>query len=133
MGRLFDAVSSLLGIHHVNRYEGEAAIMLENAAWRAQASGSGRSAKEEAHADFLALRFHHAVADAVLAECRAARLERGTAAVCLSGGVFQNKIIMERTLKLLREDGFATYCNLAVPPNDGGIALGQAYVAMQGL
>jgi hydrogenase maturation factor HypF (carbamoyltransferase family) len=131
MGRLFDAVASLLGICHVNRYEGECAIMLENAADRALRSPGG--VKFADTTDALALRFHLDVARAILGECRKARSELGTNSVCLSGGVFQNKILMERTLRLLRTDGFTPYYNIAVPPNDGGIALGQAYVAMQTL
>jgi hydrogenase maturation protein HypF len=141
MGRLFDAMASLLGIHHVNRYEGECAVMLENAAQRALAAQGAEAAKDTrpgaaaqdagSGPDALALRFHTDVARTVLEECRRARAERGTDIVCLSGGVFQNKILMEETLRLLREDGFTPYYNIAVPPNDGGIALGQAYVAMQ--
>jgi hydrogenase maturation protein HypF len=109
-------------------------------------------------ADALALRFHLDVARAVLGECRRARdasvtmpkearhkikqrfpnaqptedaASRGTSAVCLSGGVFQNKILMDEVLRLLRTDGFTPYFNISVPPNDGGIALGQAYIAMR--
>jgi hydrogenase maturation factor HypF (carbamoyltransferase family) len=165
MGRLFDAVASLLGIHHVNRYEGECAVMLENAAARALQSADetpetaaraqavqdgpfpgacmcagpqGATQKEPSplccgasEADALALRFHRDVARAVLAECRKARAARGTDKVCLSGGVFQNTLLMEETLRLLRTDGFSPHYNKTVPPNDGGIALGQAYLAMR--
>ncbi|MDR2163863.1 MAG: carbamoyltransferase HypF [Clostridiales Family XIII bacterium] len=125
MGRLFDAVSALLGIHHVNRYEGECAVMLENAAQRAISS------RAVDQADAFALRFHMDVCRTILAECRAAREERGVDTICLSGGIFQNKILIEETLRLLHADGFTPYYNIAVPPNDGGVALGQAYVAMQ--
>jgi hydrogenase maturation protein HypF len=160
MGRLFDAVASLLGICHVNRYEGECAVMLENAADRALRSPGVADALDtaDAHgehkknrplcvgplcvvtpgvadaldvADALALRFHLDVARAILGECRKARRERGTDTVCLSGGVFQNKILMEKTARLLRAEGFTPYYNISVSPNDGGIALGQAYVAMR--
>jgi hydrogenase maturation protein HypF len=152
MGRLFDAVASLLGIHHVNRYEGECAIMLENAAWRALCEADSpalgihhvnryesehatmpRNAAGRAlcEADSLALQFHLNVANTILAQCRAVREERDISAVCLSGGVFQNKILMEETLRLLRTDGFTPYYNITVPPNDGCIALGQAYIAMR--
>jgi hydrogenase maturation protein HypF len=179
MGRLFDAVASLLGICHVNRYEGECAVMLENAADRAlrlpgvadaidsanainavvaidiadaakaaniadasdsevaiafsEGKASVGGVKFRDAADALALRFHLDAARAVLGECRKARDEHGTDTVCLSGGVFQNKILMERTLRLLRADGFTPYYNISVPPNDGGIALGQAYIAMWAL
>jgi hydrogenase maturation protein HypF len=140
MGRLFDAAASLLGIHHVNRYEGECAIMLENAAARAlqadekkaeTAERALRTASGTPEADALALRFHRDVARAVLTECGRAQAAHKTNRVCLSGGVFQNKILMEETLRLLRNDGFTPYYNISVPPNDGGIALGQAYLAMQ--
>jgi hydrogenase maturation protein HypF len=128
MGRLFDAVASLLGIHHVNRYEGECAIMLENAAHRAKvAAESGKNAEE---ADKLALTFHLRVSEAILNQCRAAREKFSTHIVCISGGVFQNKILMEDALALLRADGFRVYYNELVPPNDGGIALGQNYIGM---
>ncbi|MDR2156414.1 MAG: carbamoyltransferase HypF [Clostridiales Family XIII bacterium] len=163
MGRLFDGVASLLGIHHINRYEGECAIMLENAAaFSLERAGggdcatgrnvtpcrSGSCARPEAancragrqremrfdeEAASLALRFHTDVAAAVLKQCRAARLAHKTETVALSGGVFQNKILMEETLARLRQDGFTVYYNVAVPPNDGGIALGQTYIGMQRL
>jgi hydrogenase maturation protein HypF len=73
------------------------------------------------------------VARAVLGECRRARVARVADKVCLSGGVFQNRILMEETLRLLRADGFTPYYNKTVPPNDGGIALGQAYIALRRL
>jgi hydrogenase maturation protein HypF len=79
------------------------------------------------------LRFHLDVARAILGECRSARSACGASIVCLSGGVFQNRILMEEALRLLRADGFTPYYNMAVPPNDGGIALGQAYIAMRTL
>jgi hydrogenase maturation protein HypF len=127
MGRLFDAVSSLLGIHHINRYEGECAIMLENAANDALLNPGKNEAAE------LALRFHKDVAGAVLVQCRDARAAYKTDIVCISGGVFQNKILTEEVLRLLRADGFTPYFNIAVPPNDGGIALGQNFIGMEHL
>ena len=125
MGRLFDAVASLLGIHHENRYEGECAIMLENAAWSAKA----RPGVDEA-AD-LALSFHRDVASAIFSCCEAARQDTGSNQVALSGGVFQNRILMEECLCMLRDAGFQVFYNTAVPPNDGGLALGQNYIGMQ--
>jgi hydrogenase maturation protein HypF len=125
MGRLFDGVASLLGIHHVNRYEGECAILLENAAAAAMEHPGADEACD------LALGFHRTVAAAILAQCEGARAAHKTSTVALSGGVFQNKILMEETLALLRAHDFETYCNIAVPPNDGGIALGQNYIGMK--
>jgi hydrogenase maturation protein HypF len=59
--------------------------------------------------------------------------KNGLNTVALSGGVFQNKILMEETLRLLRGDGFDVYYNRIVPSGDGGIALGQNYIGMQHL
>jgi hydrogenase maturation protein HypF len=124
MGRLFDAASSLLGFAHINRYEGECAICLEAAARRAMLNPG------VSEADDLALEFHELVSKNILVEVATAREKSGRADVCISGGVFQNKILTERVLALLRTNGFKVYYNESVPPNDGGIALGQVYVAM---
>ncbi|MDR0852416.1 MAG: carbamoyltransferase HypF [Clostridiales Family XIII bacterium] len=154
MGRLFDAVSSLLGICHYNRYEGESATLLENAAYRAlmrqhatwDTNGSISAVPEDGAfdmddtkvpdplvADALALKFHLSVASVILKQCSAVRAQTNTNAVALSGGVFQNRILMEESLRLLRAEGFDVYYNIAVPPNDGGIALGQNYIGMKSL
>jgi hydrogenase maturation protein HypF len=50
--------------------------------------------------------------------------------VALSGGVFQNSVLTQKTLSILREKGFEVYCNIAVPPNDGSISLGQTYLGL---
>jgi hydrogenase maturation protein HypF len=121
MGRLFDAVASMLGVCHENRYEGECASMLENAATRAI------SDREK-----LALRFHLDIARAILDQCTKARTLHNINKVCLSGGVLQNRVLLEETLRLLRADCFEVYYNIHVPPNDGGIALGQCYLSMLG-
>jgi hydrogenase maturation protein HypF len=125
MGRLFDAAASLLGIHHENRYEGECAIMLENAAWWARTNPGSDEAAE------IALSFHLNVAETILSCCEAARRDTGAKQVALSGGVFQNRILMEECLRMLRNAGFRVFYNIAVPPNDGGLALGQNYIGMQ--
>ena len=124
MGRFFDGVSSLLGIHHINRYEGECAINLENAAYFAIGSPNQNEAWD------LALKFHEDVARLILSECLKARSEYNIDKVALSGGVFQNKILMEKSLKILRENGFQPYYNKKVPPNDGGISFGQNVIGM---
>ena len=156
MGRLFDAMASYLDIHHVNRYEGECAIMLENFAAEALKMGlspynmtfdleeGGISARRIFEAadtglkagvsrEALALGFHYAVADMILKVCSHIRDEEGINQVALTGGVFQNKIVMERSLKLLRREAFSVYYNISVGPNDGGISLGQAYIGIQHL
>ncbi len=123
MGRLFDSVSALLGIAPYNNYEGQCAIMLEDAAARAQ-KGIG------SEADKLALYFHLEVASLIYDECVRIRKECPVNQVALTGGVFQNKILMEESLKLLRGAGFDVYYNVSVSPNDGGIALGQNYIGL---
>ena len=128
MGRLFDAATAMLGIHYENRYEGECATLLENAAQRALTKQ--RLSDKPTEQESLALGFHMAVAKEILLQCRAARDTRDINKVCLSGGVFQNKILTEEALRLLRGDSFAVYYNIHVPPNDGGIALGQNYIGM---
>ncbi|MDR1136046.1 MAG: carbamoyltransferase HypF [Clostridiales Family XIII bacterium] len=125
MGRLFDAVASLLGISDESRYEGECAILLENAAAEA-INHIGRSRIGD-----LALKFHMDVAAVIAVECERVRDKTGVNKVALSGGVFQNKILMEESLRLLRELRFSVYYNIAAPPNDGGISLGQAYIGMK--
>ena len=127
MGRLFDAVSSLLGICDYNSYEGQCAILLEDAAAFAQKHPGER---EECD---LALCFHEKIIDMIVEQCRIARAEHGADQVALTGGTFQNRILMEGVLDKLRADGFKPYYNISVSPNDGGIALGQAYIAMHSL
>ncbi|MBR5329180.1 MAG: carbamoyltransferase HypF [Firmicutes bacterium] len=158
MGRLFDAISALLGICMENSYEGECAIMLENAAARAKKLGLiphkmvfmywndggvwkvsaapifqaiARGLKEGVAIDAMALGFHEAVGDLIAALVEKIREEINTNQVALTGGVFQNKILMEYTLSLLREKGLDVYYNISVGPNDGGISLGQTYIAME--
>jgi hydrogenase maturation protein HypF len=118
----------MLGIHYENRYEGECAIMLENEAQRAidkKLHGENPTEQER-----LSLAFHLGIATVMLKQCRRVRDEYKINRVCLSGGVFQNKILMEEALRLLREGGFFVYYNINAPPNDGGIALGQNYIGM---
>lgn len=159
MGRLFDAVASYLDIHHLNRYEGECAIVLENFAAEAletklspypmafdidslnQASISARSIFEAIQTgisagesrEAMALGFHYAVSEMILQVCKSIRDKDEINQVALTGGVFQNKIIMEKSLALLRQENFNVYYNISVSPNDGGICLGQAYIGMQHL
>lgn len=124
MGRLFDGVSALLGIKTYNDYEGQCAIMLEDAAaFALKHPGASRQCD-------LALSFHNRITDMIVEQCIAARSEYGANQVALTGGTFQNKILMESTLAKLRSSGFTPYYNISVSPNDGGLALGQAYIAM---
>ncbi len=149
-GRLFDAVSSLLGVRDVASYEGQAAIELENIADPRECGTYGVpvSAGPVAVADVgqlvralvddlatgtavpvLAARFHNAVADLVVDVCRRLSELHGLSTVALSGGVFQNSLLVCRCLDRLEGNGFRVLTHHQVPPNDGGISLGQAAVA----
>ena len=151
MGRLFDAVAALLGVRDVVTYEGQAAIELEHLAdpvetgayaMRLLESGAGfelhgvdivRSVVDALLArearPTIAARFHNGIARAILDGCRAVRARTGLETAALSGGVFQNRLVLERAIDLLQADGFAVLHHRQVPCNDGGISLGQAVVA----
>jgi hydrogenase maturation protein HypF len=155
MGRLFDAVSSLIGLKDRITFEGEAAIALEMAAGRAEVDIGGvqhypyglagespvvidtspliRAIVEDvikgAHKDGIALRFHATVADMVFRLCVLARERYGLETAALSGGVFQNALLFETVERGLMSRGFQVLTHSQVPANDGGISLGQAAVA----
>ncbi|ACH40134.1 hydrogenase maturation protein HypF [Citrifermentans bemidjiense Bem] len=150
-GRLFDAVSALIGVRSRISYEGQAAIELEALAeqggevepypcqvreeWGhvldfapAIAAICADLARGRSRAD-IARAFHRTVARGVLDVCRRLREETGYVRVVLSGGVFQNRLLTEEVAELLAGDAFQVYCHRLVPPNDGGLALGQAAIA----
>ncbi|HRL12641.1 MAG TPA: hypothetical protein PKX07_12225, partial [Aggregatilineales bacterium] len=150
MGRLFDAVSALLGICHATSYEGQAAIELEAAVDPVEIeSGAYRFSLDDGPAidpagvlaqiladlgagvpaGRIAARFHQAVAALIADVCARLASQHGLREVALSGGVFQNVILLGRTLTLLRAAGFDVLTHQLVPPNDGGLALGQAVIA----
>ena len=147
MGRLFDAVSSLLGVRSVVNYEGQAAIELEAIAdldcgrgyeFQIQndtidATGVIRSAVfdllNHVAPAVVSGRFHRAVANLIVAVVGQIRDERRLNRVALSGGVFQNMLLLSEVRTLLREREFEVYTHSRVPTNDGGISLGQAAVA----
>ena len=80
-------------------------------------------------AGVVAARFHNTVVAGIVRACEWVREQRGLKRVALSGGVFQNEWILTRTMAGLRAGGFEVFTNTLVPPNDGGLALGQAAVA----
>jgi hydrogenase maturation protein HypF len=149
MGRLFDAMSSLLGVRSFVNYEGQAAIELEALADRGSLQSyefrisSGEKlieARDVIHAavsDLLggtppavvAAGFHRAVAQLIRTVAEQVREERKLSRVALSGGVFQNLLLLKQTTQLLRASGFEVFTHARVPTNDGGIALGQASIA----
>jgi hydrogenase maturation protein HypF len=148
MGRLFDAVSAMLDVCHFNSYEGQAPIELENLAATSSIDrayplhiGSDGDTKElfEGILDALskdidkaeiARGFINAVADYILAVAKAnqSKLDSNKQIV-LGGGTFLNRILLERTIDILEAEGFNVYTAQLLPPGDGGICLGQAYLA----
>ncbi|MEO6204952.1 MAG: carbamoyltransferase HypF, partial [Mycobacteriales bacterium] len=146
-GRLFDAVAALLGIRDVVTYEGQAAIELEHVADKAERGcyavpvDAGRvdtatlfrSLTQDLQLgsplSVLAVRFHNSLAAVVVQVCQSLRESEGLSTVALSGGVFQNALLLTRCLDGLEATGFEVLTHRQVPPNDGGISLGQAAVA----
>ncbi|MEV1168786.1 carbamoyltransferase HypF [Nonomuraea sp. NPDC049784] len=147
-GRLFDAVAALLGVRDTITYEGQAAIELEQLADPAERDAypaaisadlvvTGADLVRAAAADLAAgtdpavisARFHNGVSDLIVRCCRILREDTGLATVALSGGVFQNLLLLRRTVERLSDAGFRVLTHTGVPANDGGISLGQVTVA----
>jgi hydrogenase maturation protein HypF len=149
-GRLFDAVSTLVGVRDTINYEGQAAVELEQLADTEESgtypagvstgplavvAGSDlvRAAAEDmvrgVEPAVIAARFHNGVVDAIVRTCVVLRDSTGVGTVALSGGVFQNVLLLTRTVERLCANGFRVLTHSRVPTNDGGISLGQAAVA----
>ncbi len=147
MGRLFDAVSALCGLRTHVTYEGQAAFELEAAAdlgepgaYPFPVRGGRLDARETVMAVLgdvgrgvptatISARFHNGLAHATAAACADAAGRHGTETVVLSGGVFQNRLLLERTAALITGAGLRLLVPERLPPNDGGISFGQAAVA----
>jgi hydrogenase maturation protein HypF len=148
MGRLFDAVAALCGLRLAVNYEGQAAAELEAVADRAErgayplplvagdalvldARETVRAVLDDLDAGppLVSARFHNGVADATAAACTRLAEGRGLGTVVLSGGVFQNRLLLERTAARLTDAGVRVLVPRRLPPNDGGISYGQAAVA----
>ena len=147
VGRLFDAMSAICGVRLRVTYEGQAAIELEAACDPSERGAyefevvagvlDARPAILEARreltrgvaAGIVAARFHHALADATADDCARLAGDRGLETVVLSGGAFQNRRLLERTEARLAGAGLRVLVPARLPPNDGGIAFGQAAVA----
>lgn len=155
MGRLFDAVAALAGVKQSITYEAEAAMNLEALAGEAAGdSGAYRftmrdsaparigwqGVVREIAADALAgvsaaaiaARFHRGVAEMIAEACARLRAEGAGNTVGLTGGVFQNAVLLRQTIDELHRAGFEVLCHERVPPNDGGLALGQAVLGRAG-
>lgn len=150
VGRMFDAVASILGVRDAVNYEGQAAVELEQRAcsterfaypievgtslpFKIPGTALIRALIEDIEsgtsADVIAARFHNTLARLVLQGCRAIRADRGIDIVALSGGVFQNQFLLTRTSDELEKAGFRVLTHARVPTNDGGISFGQVAVA----
>jgi len=150
-GRLFDAVAALAGLRQKVSYEGQAALEMEMALDERAAGeypyelverdgmlvfepGSMLRAVVDdglsgASPGAISARFHRGLATMVRAACDALRERHGLSTVVLSGGVFQNLALLEGLCRRLEGDGFTVCRHRQVPPNDGGVSLGQAVVA----
>jgi hydrogenase maturation protein HypF len=154
-GRLFDAVSAILGIRRSSSFEGEASMTLEFEAESytpkerilpvidlCEEEGRFILPTEEIvkkmvegkllgeNTKKLAYDFHELLANLIVQGCKKAREETNLRVVALSGGVFQNQLLLQLCDEKLTESGFTVLKHSLLPPNDGGIALGQAVVAM---
>lgn len=145
VGRIFDAVSSLLWLCQINHYEGQAAMALENCATQASQSDAFYDFQitdtepmvidwqpilkqllddiQHLSAPIIANKFHNTLAEIILTFAKRA----GEQSVVLSGGCFQNACLVEKTVGKLKTAGFTVVCHEKIPPNDGGLALGQLY------
>jgi hydrogenase maturation protein HypF len=156
-GRLFDAAAAILGVRDEINYEGQAAVELEQLASPGEAGAypAGRAAGPVMTADgpviiadgpaliravcddvragtdraVIAARFHNGLAALVSGCCEQIRERAGLSAVALSGGVFQNLLLLNRLVARLEARGFTVLTHSRVPCNDGGISFGQAAVA----
>ena len=164
-GRLFDAVSAILGIRRQSSFEGEASTALQFAAEEFEQKGklNGNEiwdnvqpviseleercllntealVKQIVEAKLqgtdsgeLAYLFHQTLAEQIVAVCMEARKSSGRNKVVLSGGVFQNRLLLRLTEERLGQEGFEVLRHHMIPPNDGGIAIGQAAYGMNRL
>ena len=159
LGRLFDAVAALIGLRNEVLYEGQAAIELEILAQQQEKGihegqsiiypftistrdqmpttldvapmlrGIVSDIQQGVPASEIADRFHHSIAELLATVCFGTREQTGLNIIALSGGVFQNRLLLEQLVKRLEGMSFQVYVNRRVPPNDGGISLGQIAVA----
>jgi hydrogenase maturation protein HypF len=146
-GRLFDAVASIAGLRQEVNYEGQAAIELEMIAAdgvleaygfeiagadidvRPAIEGIVRDLHAGVPAAIVSTKFHNTMAAMIVDMCRRTRAQEGLRRVCLSGGTFQNFTLVKGAVTRLRSAGFEVFLHAETPPNDGGLALGQAAVA----
>ncbi len=147
-GRLFDAVASLAGLRQEVRFEGQAAMELEFALegiqtrkaypfrfvnpaavldWSPMIEAIVADVNAGVSRRQIAARFHNALTEGILAVAKQVGLSR----IVLSGGCFQNGYLTEQTVRRLQEENYRPYWHQRIPPNDGGIALGQVVAALR--
>jgi hydrogenase maturation protein HypF len=155
MGRLFDAVASLINLRQQIRFEGQAAMELEFALdevntgeayplpiekpagttdksemilnWSPMIEAILVDVQQGVSVGIISAKFHNALMEGIVAVAKRAGQER----VVLSGGCFQNRYLTEHVVRRLQAEGFRPYWHQRVPPNDGGIALGQVVAALR--
>ncbi len=147
-GRLFDAVAALVGLRQEIRFEAQAAMMLEYAVdemvtdayplpmsksqplvldWGPLLEALLADLRQRVSVGEMAARFHNALVEGMVSVAQAVGAKRAA----LSGGCFQNRILLERAYQRLTDAGLRVYVHQRIPPNDGGISLGQVAVAAQ--
>ena len=152
-GRLFDAVAAIAGVRGEVDYEAQAAIELEMLAPEdVRDCGSYpfsideqdsvsiirlgqllaaviKDMRDNNSPSIISARFHNTVTQVIVETCRRISQQTGLKEVALSGGVFQNRLLLRLSVEALNQEGFTVFTHSLVPPNDGGISLGQAVVA----
>jgi hydrogenase maturation protein HypF len=153
VGRLFDGIAALAGMRGEAEYEAQAAIELEMLAPNEAASSDCYPFAIEEHqgtrivklgelilnvvqdiqdyvpVSIISIKFHHTLARMIAEGCKSIAKERGLSQVALSGGVFQNRLLLRLATSALQGEGFDVLTHRLVPCNDGGISLGQAVIA----
>ena len=148
VGRLFDAVASILGLRHEVTFEGQAALLLEFAQgeitsecydcivrkaemlvadWEPMIEQVLADIEQRVPVERIARKFHNTLVEVIVEMAHRIEQEK----VVLTGGCFQNKYLLERAVERLEAEGFQPYWHQRVPPNDGGIALGQVFAAVR--
>ena len=152
MGRLFDAIAAILGIRNVVNYEAQGAIELEAIASQLVTdsysfsiednqigpclisaapvvNGVIQDMRQHMPKGDISAKFHNSIVEMSVEICQKIRLKTGIPAVVLSGGVWQNMILLQKTINCLQKSNFQVFWHHQVPTNDGGISLGQVAIA----
>ncbi len=152
VGRLFDGVSALLDICKTADYEGEPAVLLENVIsykykleknysfqirkekdmyiidYRKIIEGIIKDLKRKESIESISIKFHNTIAKIILNVSKLLRNDTGINEVVLSGGVFQNRYLLNKSVEILEESKFKVLYHREIPPNDGGISAGQVII-----